>query len=101
MVCGDGTRPAGTSGPTACVGVGAVPGDVAVTDICDEMVDEGAVGEMLVNPPQAASNNDSPATATLGSVMAALHCKFRSPPSGGRLAAELAANDQLVPRRYR
>jgi hypothetical protein len=37
------------------------------------------VGEMLVNPPQAVSNNDSPATATLDSVIAALQCKFRSP----------------------
>ena len=82
MVCSDGTRPTGTSGPTACVGAGAVPGDVAVTDTCEAMLGEGAVGETLVNPPQPASNNDSPATAALGSVMAALRCKFRSRLNG-------------------
>ena len=82
MVSCDGTRPAGTSGPIACGGVGAVPGDVAVTDTCEAIVGEGAVGETLVNPPQPASNNDSPATAALGSVMAALQCKFRSPLNG-------------------
>jgi hypothetical protein len=82
MVCCDGTRPAGTSGPTACVGVGAAPGDEAVADICEEMVAVGVVGETLVNPPQAVSNIDSPATATMGSVMAALQCKFRSPLNG-------------------
>jgi len=81
--------------------VGAVPGDVVVTDICEEMVADGVVGETLVNPPHAVSNNDSPATAALDSVMAALQCKFRSPLKRARLAAELAANDQLVPRRYR
>ena len=82
MVCSDGTRPAGTSGPTACVGAGAAPGDEAFVAICEEMVADGAVGETLVNPPQPASNNDSPATAALGSVMAALQCKFRSRLNG-------------------
>jgi hypothetical protein len=80
MVCSDGTRPAGTSGPTACVGT--APGDEGVADICEEIVADGVVGETLVNPPHAVSNNDSPATAALGSVMAALQCKFRSPLNG-------------------
>jgi hypothetical protein len=82
MVCCDGTRPAGTSGPTACVGAGAVPGDEAVAGICEEIVADGEVGETLVNPPHPASNNESAATAALGSVMAALQCKFRSPLNG-------------------
>ena len=59
-----------------------LPGDEAVDDICEEMAADGVVGETLVNPPQPASNNDSPATAALGSVMAALQCKFRSPLNG-------------------
>ena len=82
MVCSDGTRPTGTSGPTACAGAGAAPGDEAVAAICEETVADGEVGETLVNPPQPASNNDSPAPAALGSVMAALRCKFRSRLNG-------------------
>src|SRR5438270_13814043 len=83
MTCCVGTRPAGTSGPTACVGAvdaGGAVGAGAADDVCEEMVADGAVGERVVRPPQAVRSNDRPMTTTLGSFMAALQCKFRSPP---------------------
>jgi hypothetical protein len=65
------------------------------------MVADGVVGETLVNPPQAVSNNDSPAAATLGSVIGRAAVQVPISAEQARLAAELAANDQLVPRGYR
>jgi hypothetical protein len=77
ITCCAGTRPAGTSGPTACVGAGAVVGETEVTDDSDEVA-EGADGERVVKPPHAAVKSTASATAaTLGRFMAEMHCNSR------------------------
>src|SRR6266550_1327183 len=79
MTCWSGLNPAGTSGPTACVGAGAGAGDTEVT--ADKDVVEGATGETVVKPPQAAvKSSDSPIATTLGSFMAETPAIPDAPP---------------------
>ena len=100
MVCCDRTRPAGTSGPTACVGAGAAPGDEAVADTARKWWPMGKWGDAgessAAGEQQRQSGDGSPG---LGHGCAAVQVPISA--ERARLAAELAANDQLVPRGYR